>query len=67
MYYLFIIVIIFIIISQFKNLHIDFKSFLKKGFKISKDKFGLFCFTGKQGSGKTYSSTIQRRSNRTMS
>ena len=56
MYYLFIIVIIFIIFSQFKNLHIDFKSFLKKGFKISKDKFGLFCFTGKQGSGKTYSS-----------
>ena len=56
MYYLFFAIIIFIIFSQFKNLHIDLKSFFKKGFKITKDRFGLFCFTGKQGSGKTYSS-----------
>lgn len=37
------------------KVNIDFKSFLKKGFKPFKSMYGLYCFTGKQGSGKTYS------------
>lgn len=57
MFYIIIIILIFFLLfSKLKDTRIDFKSFFRKGFKISKDKFGLFCFTGKQGSGKTYSS-----------
>lgn len=37
------------------NISIDFKSFFKKGFKKLDNQFGLFCYTGKQGKGKTYS------------
>lgn len=37
------------------KIHIDFKSFFRKGFKKIDNAFGLFCYTGKQGKGKTYS------------
>lgn len=37
------------------KIRIKFKSFLKKGFKPSRGKFGLYCYHGKQGKGKTYS------------
>lgn len=56
MYLLIIIIpitIIYIIYS--KKLSIDFKSFFRKGFKKIDNAFGLFCYTGKQGKGKTYS------------
>ena len=40
----------------FKNkVHIKFKSFLKKGFRPVRGDFGVFCYTGAQGKGKTYS------------
>lgn len=29
-------------------------SFFKKGFKLNKDSYGVYCWTGKQGCGKTY-------------
>lgn len=48
-----ILLILFAIKQQ--KIHIDFKSFFKKGFKKIDNKFGLFCYTGKQGKGKTYS------------
>lgn len=51
---LLIFVLLIFKIYQMK-LHIDFKSFFKKGFKKTDNKFGLFCYTGKQGKGKTYS------------
>ena len=35
---------------------IDFKSFVKKGFCKNDNDFGLYCYTGKQGKGKTYTS-----------
>lgn len=55
---LFIIIIITLIYYCFsQHLHINFKSFLKKGFKKFDNDFGLYCFTGKQGKGKTYSAT----------
>lgn len=38
-----------------KHLHIDFNSFFKKGFKKLDSLFGIYCYTGKQGTGKTYS------------
>ena len=37
------------------HIRVDFPSFFKKGFKKLDNKFGLFCYTGKQGTGKTYS------------
>lgn len=56
--FLFIVIIIFcfILLYAYKNhLHIDFISFFRKGFKKISNKFGVFCYTGKQGTGKTYS------------
>lgn len=56
MYVLFIGIIIFIGYKFFSlKLHIDIKTFFKKGFKKKDNKFGLFCYCGKQGKGKTYS------------
>ncbi len=54
----FIIIILFICISVWiiKNkVHIKFKTFFKKGFKARRGKFGVYCYCGKQGTGKTYS------------
>lgn len=54
--YVFIFLIVFCVFFVMKNkIHIDWKSFFKKGFKKKDNKFGLFCYTGKQGKGKTYS------------
>ena len=36
------------------HIQIDFKSLLKKGFPKKDNDFGLYCYTGKQGKGKTY-------------
>lgn len=48
--------VIFIIYKIYtEKIHVDFKSFFRKGFKKKDNKFGLFCYTGKQGKGKTYS------------
>ena len=55
---LFFIIIISLFYYCFsKHLHINFKTFFKKGFKKYDNDFGLYCFTGKQGKGKTYSAT----------
>lgn len=54
----FIIIFIIIYLLFFwwsSKIHVDFKSFFKKGFKKVDNAFGLFCYTGKQGKGKTYS------------
>ena len=45
------ITIAFIIKSKIK---IDFPSFVKKSMPLDRGKFGVYCFTGKQGTGKTY-------------
>lgn len=52
---LLLIIIIFVYIKR-GHYHIDFKSFRKKGFKKLDNAFGISCYTGKQGTGKTYSS-----------
>ena len=49
-----IIALIFFIIKN--HIHIRFKTFIKKGFKKIDNAFGVHCFCGKQGTGKTYSS-----------
>lgn len=52
---IFIIVLIFILFIRFRHTKIKFKTFLKKGFTPKRGKFGVYCYCGKQGSGKTYS------------
>lgn len=53
---LFIIsILIFVKLFVIEKIHVDLQSFLKKGFAKLDDKFGLYCYTGKQGKGKTYS------------
>lgn len=51
---IFLIILIILIVLLFKTIfvdkvHIDFKSFFKRGFKKTDNQFGLLCYTGKQG------------------
>ena len=55
MYFIFIIVLIISIFIRFRHTKIKFKTFFKKGFAPKRGKFGVYCYCGKQGSGKTYS------------
>lgn len=54
---LFGIIILIVIFMFFINnkIRIKWKTFFKKGFKPSRNKFGIYCYCGKQGKGKTYS------------
>ena len=47
-----VILIIPILLIKFK-IKINLKSFLSKGFRPKRTGFGTYCFTGKQGTGKT--------------
>lgn len=51
---IFLIIFIYYIVSN--HIHIDWRSLFKKGFAKNDNYFGLYCYTGKQGTGKTYSS-----------
>lgn len=51
--YLFIIVIVAFFVRN--KIKVDFKSFLHKGFTPNRGIFGIYCYCGKQGTGKTYS------------
>lgn len=54
--FFFIIFVVYLIYLKFSlKLSVDLKTFFRKGFKKIDNKFGLFCYCGKQGSGKTYS------------
>ena len=57
--YIKFLLILFIMIAIyycFKNkIKIKFKTFLKRGFKVKKGIYGIYCFVGFQGNGKTYS------------
>lgn len=54
--FIFTIIIVFILYYLITNhVHVDLKSFFKKGFKKQDNFFGVYCYTGKQGTGKTYS------------
>lgn len=55
MFQILIIVFIIAIIFNFRHVRIKFKTFLRKGFAPKRGKFGVYCYCGKQGSGKTYS------------
>lgn len=55
MYIFILIVVILILIIKFRHTKIKWKTFFKKGFAPKRGKFGVYCYCGKQGSGKTYS------------
>lgn len=48
--------IVALILFLIKNkIHVKFNTFVKKGFRKIDNKFGVHCYCGKQGTGKTYS------------
>lgn len=56
MIYILLIILICLIYYKFKNkIRIKYKTFLEKGFKPDRGVFGIYCYCGKQGSGKTLS------------
>lgn len=52
---LIIFTILFILILYKNRIKIKWKTLPKKGLKIKRGDFGVYCFCGKQGKGKTYS------------
>ena len=55
MFLILIIVVLIIILIRFRHTKIKWKTFFRKGFAPKRGKFGVYCYCGKQGSGKTYS------------
>ena len=55
MYIIFAIVFIIVLLIRFRHTKIKWKTFFRKGFAPRRGKFGVYCYCGKQGSGKTYS------------
>lgn len=54
--FLLILFIMIVVYYCFKNkIKIKFKTFLKRGFKVKKGVYGIYCYVGFQGNGKTYS------------
>ena len=53
---IFILIVVYVALFLIKNkLVIRFDTLFRKGFKKHKDNYGVYCFCGKQGVGKTYS------------
>lgn len=55
MYFIIFILVLLCLIFRFRHTRIKLKTFFKKGFAPKRGKFGVYCYCGKQGSGKTYS------------
>lgn len=54
---LLIALVIIIFLMVINKVRIDVSSFFKQSLPLDRGLFGVYCFTGKQGSGKTYSLT----------
>lgn len=52
---IFILIIIIAFFVRFRHTKIKWKTFFKKGFTPNRGIFGVYCYCGKQGQGKTYS------------
>lgn len=50
---MFLGILVFVAIKS--KVHVDFRSFIAKTLALDTGVFGVYCFTGHQGSGKTYS------------
>lgn len=53
--FLIIFVVLIIYLKLGLKIKIKWKSFAKKGFVPTRGNFGVYCYCGKQGTGKTYS------------
>lgn len=53
--YLILILVFIIYVFKSRHLRIKFHTFFKKGFVPIRGHFGVYCYDGKQGQGKTYS------------
>lgn len=49
------VAILIAVLINFRHVRIKLKTFFKKGFAPKRGRFGVYCYCGKQGSGKTYS------------
>jgi len=53
---IFLVILVIVAIYLWRmNISIDWRSFFSKTLPLDRGTFGVYCFTGKQGSGKTYS------------
>lgn len=50
-----ILIVLAVVYCVTNKVKIKWKTFLKKGFAPKRGNFGVYCYTGKQGKGKTYS------------
>lgn len=56
LFFIIVIAIILLVIYCVRNkIKLKWKTFFKKGFKPVRGNFGIYCYCGKQGKGKTYS------------
>lgn len=55
MLYIIIIIFVVVLLIRFRHTRIKWRTFFRKGFAPKRGKFGVYCYCGKQGSGKTYS------------
>lgn len=54
--FIFLFTLFLIVFYLYSNkIHIDLKTFFKRGFKSIGNVWGVYCYSGKQGTGKTYS------------
>lgn len=53
--FLIIIIIIILVKCYQEKIKIKWKTFLQKGFEVKRGIFGIYCYCGFQGEGKTYS------------
>lgn len=51
----FVLIALFFYYIIVNKIHVDWRSLFKRGFSKTDSLFGLYCYTGKQGTGKTYS------------
>ena len=54
-WFLFLFIFILIVYLLKNKVKIKFKTFLRRGFKVNRGIFGIYCYCGFQGNGKTYS------------
>lgn len=57
MLYILILILILLLFYKNSNISIKWKSFKEKGAKAQTGDFGVYCYNGSQGKGKTYSLT----------
>ena len=54
MFMLILIAIVFLLF-KLRKVKVKWRTFFRKGFRAVRGKFGVYCYCGKQGKGKTYS------------